>query len=124
MKSDLINVNQLKDVLALTASTTEESAKAFKEAMEIALEQPLIAYNDPSELIVKDSGYPSNSVITTSGTIHTDFSNMPSQTIIALQCKSCGGVIDKDTMTCKHCGMTYMLINSNEINPRLIYPDF
>lgn len=122
--SNLIDANQLKDILALTASTTEESAKAFKEAMEIALEQPLVAYSDPSELLVKDSGYPPDAVVTTSGKIHADFSNMPSQTIIALQCKSCGGVIDKNTMTCRHCGMTYMLVNSSEINPRLIYPDF
>lgn len=92
--SDLINVNQLKDVLALTVSTSE-----------------------PPE-------YPSDTPIITSDTIHADFSNMSSQTIIALQCKSCGGIIDKGTMTCRHCGMTYMLINSNEINPRLIYPDF
>ena len=124
MKSDLINVNQLKDILALTGSTMEESAKAFQDAMEIVLEQPLVAYNDPSELLVKDSGYPLDTVITTLGTIHADFSNMPSQTIIALQCRSCGGIIDKDTMTCKHCGMTYMLVNSNEINPRYYYPDF
>lgn len=111
-------VNQLKDVLALTGSTTEESAKAFKEAMQIAVEQPLVAYDDPSELLVKDSGYPLDTVITTSGTIHADFSNMPSQTIIALQCKSCGGIIDKDTMTCRHCGMTYMLVNSSKISPK------
>lgn len=122
--TDLIDVNQLKNILALTASTTEESAEASKEAMRVALEHPLVAYNDPSELLVKDSDYPPNSTIITSGTIHADFSNIPSQTIIALQCKSCGGIIDKDTMTCKHCGMTYMLVNSNEINPRLIYPDF
>ena len=42
MKSDLINVNQLKDILALTGSTMEESAKAFQDAMEIVLEQPLV----------------------------------------------------------------------------------
>lgn len=122
MKSNLIDVNQLKDVLALTATSTEETAKAFKEAMEIALEQPLVAYIDASELVIKDSGYPPNSTIITSGTIHADFSDIPSQTIIALQCKSCGGIIDKGTMTCKHCGMTYMLINSSEINSR--YSDF
>ena len=122
MKTDLIDVNQLKDIFALTASTTEESAKAFKEAMEIALEQPLVAYSDASELVIKDSGYPPNSTIITCGKIHADFSNMPSQTVIALQCKSCGGIIDKDTMTCKHCGMTYMLVNSSEVSPR--YSDF
>ena len=120
-KSDLINVTQLEDVLDLITPTAEEYAEALKKAMEVISEQPLVTYNDPSGLLVKDSGYPSNSVITTSGTIHAD---MPSQTIIALQCKSCGGVIDKDTMTCRHCGMTYMLVNSSEINPRLIYPDF
>jgi len=124
MKSDLINVTQLKDVLDLITPTAEEYAEALKKAMEAILEQPLVTYNDPSELLIKDSGYPSDSVITTSGTIHADFSNMPSQTIIALQCKSCGGVIDKDTMTCRHCGMTYMLVNGSEINPRHYYPDF
>ena len=123
-KSNLIDAGQLKGVLALTSSTTEEYTKALKEAMQIVLEQPLVAYSDPSELLVKDSGYPIDAVVTTSGKIHADFSNMPSQTIMALQCKSCGGIIDKDTMTCKHCGMTYMLVNSNEINPRLLYPDF
>ena len=122
MKTDLIDVNQLKDIFALTASTTEESAKAFKEAMEIALEQPLVSCADPSELLIKDSGYPIDATIITSGKIHADFSNMPSQTVIALQCKSCGGIIDKDTMTCKHCGMTYMLVNSSEVSPR--YSDF
>jgi hypothetical protein len=121
-KSDLIDANQLKDILALTSSTTEEYAKALRETMEIALEQPLVAYTDPSELLVKDSGYPPDTTIITSGTIHADFSNMPSQTIIALQCRSCGGIIDKDTMTCKHCGMTYMLVDRSEISPR--YSDF
>lgn len=115
MKSDLIDVNQLKDVLALTVSTTEESAEAFKEAMRIASEQPLVAYADPSELLVKDSGYPLDAIIV-SGTL--SLSDICNPTLMALQCKSCGGIIDKDTMTCKHCGMTYMLINSNEINPR------
>lgn len=104
MKSDLIDVNQLKDVLALTASTTEESAKAFKEAMEIISKHPLVTYSEPLE-------YPSDTPIITSGTIHADFSNIPSPTIIALQCKSCGGIIDKGTMTCRHCGMTYMLVS-------------
>ncbi len=114
MKTRLIDVNQLKNVLALTSSTTEESAKAFKDAMRIALEQPLVAYADPSELLVKDSGYPVNSVVIPSGTIHADFSNTPSHTIIALQCKSCGGIVDRDTLTCRHCGMTHMLLtNSN-----------
>lgn len=122
MKSDLIDVNQLKDVLALTSSTAEEYAEALQKTIQIISEQPLVTYDDPSELLVKDSGYPLNTVITTSGTIHADFSNMPSQTIIALQCRSCGGVIDRNTMTCRHCGMTYMLVNSSEINPR--YSDF
>lgn len=124
MKSDLINAKQLKDVLDLITPTAEEYAEALKKAMEVISEQPLITCNDPSGLLVKDSGYPSDATIVTSGTIHADFSNMPSQTIIALQCKSCGGVIDKDTMTCKHCGMAYMLVNSSEINPRYYYPDF
>ena len=124
MESDLIDANYLKSILVRTSSTTEESAKAFKKAAEIALEQPHVAYNNPSELLVKDSGYPSDSTIVTSGTIHADFSNTPGQTIVALQCKSCGGVIDRDTMTCKHCGMTYMLVNNSEINPRHYYPDF
>ena len=124
MESDLIDANYLKSILVRTSSTTEESATAFKKAAEIALEQPLVAYNDPSELLVKDSGYPSDSTIVTSGTIHSNFSNIPGQTIVALQCKSCGGVIDRDTMICRHCGMTYMLINSSESNPRHYYPDF
>lgn len=29
--------------------------------------------------------------------------------LIPLQCTSCGAAIDKNTMTCKHCGMTFML---------------
>lgn len=124
MKSDLINVNQLEDVLKLITPTTEEYAEALKKAMEVILEQPLVTYNDPSELLIKDSGYPSNSVMITSGTRTSDPINIPNQTIIALQCKSCGGVIDKDTMTCRHCGMTYMLVNGSEINPRHYYPDF
>ena len=36
----------------------------------------------------------------------------------ALQCTSCGGAIDRNSMTCTHCGMTYMLINDSGINPR------
>ena len=119
MKSDSINVTRLKDVLELITPTAEEYAEALKKAMKAISEQPLVTCNEPSELLVKDSGYPSNSVITASGTIHAD---VPSQTIIALQCKSCGGIIDKDTMTCRHCGMTYMLVDSSEINPR--YSDF
>jgi len=118
----LIDVNQLKDVFALTASTTEESAKAFKEAMQIALEQPLVSYADPSELLIKDSGYPPNSIIINSGTATLGSINTSSQTIIALQCKSCGGVVDRDTMTCRHCGMAHMLVNSSESNLR--YSDF
>ena len=36
----------------------------------------------------------------------------------ALQCTSCGGAIDRNSMTCTHCGMTYMLINDSGIDPR------
>jgi len=118
----LINANQLKDVLASASSSTEEYAKALKEAMQIALEQPLVPYTDISELLIKDSGYPSNSMIINSDAITLDPINTSSQIIIALQCKSCGGVIDRDTMICKHCGMPYMLVNSSEINPK--YSDF
>ena len=117
MKSDLINATHLKGILALTSCTTEEYAKALEGAIQ-ALEQPLVSYTDPSELLVKDSGYPSNAAIISSSTIHEDFSDTPDHTIIALQCKSCGGIIDKDTMTCRHCGMTYMLVNNNKINLR------
>lgn len=120
MKSDLIDANQLKDALASTSCSTEEYAKALKIAIQ-ALEQPLVPYDDPSELLIKDSGYPPNSIIVDSGATLGHI-NTSSQTIIALQCKSCGGVIDRDTMTCRHCGMTYMLTNSSEINPR--YSDF
>ena len=120
MKSDLIDANQLKDAFASTSSTTEEYAGALKKAMQIALEQPLIPYDDPSEL----SGYSLNSTIFNSSTSTSSPINTSCQTIVALQCKSCGGVIDKNTMTCKHCGMTYMVVNSSEINPRLLYPDF
>lgn len=115
MKSDLINANRLKDILTLTSSTTEEYTKALQTAIKVISKHPLVTYSEPSE-------YPSDMPVITSGTIHADFSNTPSHTIIALQCKSCGGIIDKDTMTCRHCGMTYMLINSSEINPR--YSDF
>ncbi len=114
MKSDLIDANQLEDVLKLITPTTEEYAEALQKTMEVISKHPLVTYSEHSE-------YPSDTPIITSGTIHTD---MSSQTIIALQCKSCGGVIDRDTMTCRHCGMTYMLVNRSEINPRLIYPDF
>ena len=117
MKTRLIDANQLKGILTLTVPTSEEYAKALKKTMEIISKHPQVIYSEPLEC-------PSDMPVITSGTIHADFSNIPSQTIIALQCKSCGGIIDKDTMTCKHCGMTYMLVNSSEINPRLIYPDF
>lgn len=110
MKSDLIDANQFKDVLSSTSCNTEEYAKALKIAIQ-ALEHPLVDYNDPSELLIKDSSYPIDTAVITSGTIHADFSNMHSQTIIALQCKSCGGILDKGTMTCRHCGMAYMLVN-------------
>lgn len=123
MKTDLINANRLNDILTLTRSTTKE-IEALQKAIQVISEQPHVTYDDPSELLVKESDYPLDAATVVSGTIHADFSNMPSQTIIALQCRSCGGVIDKDTMTCRHCGMTYMLVNSSEINPRLIYPDF
>lgn len=117
MKTDLINATQLKDVLDLITPTAEEYAEALKTAMEIISKHPRVIYSEPSEC-------PSDMPVITSGTIHADFSNTSSQTIIALQCKSCGGIIDKDTMTCRHCGMTYMLVNSSEINPRYYYPDF
>lgn len=29
--------------------------------------------------------------------------------LVPMQCTSCGAAIDKDTMTCKHCGMPFML---------------
>ncbi len=29
--------------------------------------------------------------------------------LVPMQCTSCGAAIDKDTMTCKHCGMAFML---------------
>ena len=122
MKSDLIDANQLEDVLKLITPTTEEYAEALKKAMGVISEQPLVTCNDPSGLLVKDSGYPSDTALITSGTL--SLSDICNPTLMALQCKSCGGVIDKDTMTCRHCGMTYMLVNSNEINPRYYYPDF
>lgn len=115
MKSNLINANQLKDVLALTTSTTEAYAEALQTAIQVISKHPLITYSEPSEC-------PLDMPVITSDRIPADFSNTPSHTIIALQCKSCGGIIDKDTMTCRHCGMTYMLINSSKINPR--YSDF
>lgn len=121
MRSDLIDANQLKDVLASTSCSTEEYAKVLKIAIQV-LEQPLVAYDDPSELLIKDSGYSPNSIIINSGTHILDPINTSSQTIVALQCKSCGGVIDRDTMTCRHCGMTHMIVNNSEINPR--YSDF
>lgn len=121
-KSDLIDANQLKGVLELAKPTTEEYAEALQTAMQVIMEQPLMAYNDPSELLVKESDYPLDDTTVISGT--SSLSDICNPALIALQCKSCGGVIDKDTMACKHCGMTYMLVNSNEINPRLIYPDF
>lgn len=117
----LIDANQLKDVLTSTSCNTEEYAKALKVAIH-ALEHPLVDYDDPSELLIKDSGYLPNSIIVNSGTHILDPINIPSQTIIALQCKSCGGVIDKNTMTCRHCGMPHVLVNSSEINLR--YSDF
>lgn len=118
----LIDANQLKDILDLTSSTTEESAKAFKEAVKIVSEQSPITYTDSSELLVKDSGYPLDATTIIAGTL--DVSDIHNPALMALQCKSCGGVIDQDTMTCTYCGMAYMLVNSSEINPRLIYPDF
>lgn len=36
----------------------------------------------------------------------------------ALQCTSCGGAIDRDTMTCTHCGMGYVFANGSGIDPR------
>jgi hypothetical protein len=122
MKSDLINVTQLKDVLDLITPTAEEYAEALKKAMEAISEQPLVTYNDPSELLVKESDYPLDATTVVSGTL--SLSDICNPTLMALQCKSCGGVIDKDTMTCKHCGMSYMHVSSNEINPRYYYPDF
>ena len=122
MKSDLINATQLKDVLDLITPTAEEYTEALQKAVQVISEQPPVTYIDPSELLVEDSGYPSDTALITSGTL--SLSDICNPTLMALQCKSCGGVIDKDTMTCKHCGMAYMLVNSSEINPRLIYPDF
>lgn len=29
--------------------------------------------------------------------------------LVPMQCTSCGAVIDKETMTCRHCGMAFML---------------
>lgn len=124
MKSDLINVNQLKRVIASTSSSTEEYAKALETAIQVISEQSNVTCADPSGLLVKDSSYPSDAAIISSGTIHADFSDTPDHTIIALQCKSCGGIIDRDTMTCRHCGMNYMLVNNNKINLRHFYPDF
>lgn len=116
MKSDLINATQLKDVLELITPTAEEYAEALQKAMDVISEQPRVTCTDPSEYFANNP----DACVTTAHAYH-DTCN---PTLMALQCKSCGGVIDKDTMTCKHCGMTYMLVNSSEINPRLIYPDF
>ncbi len=113
----LIDANQLKDVFASTSCSTEEHTKVLTTAIQ-ALEHPLVDYDDPSKLLIKDSG----SIMVNLGTHILDPKNTSSQTIIALQCKSCGGVIDRDTMTCRHCGMTHMLVNSSESNPR--YSDF
>lgn len=98
----LINANQLKDVLSSTSCNTKEYAKALKIAIQ-ALEHPLVDYVEPP-----------NSIVVNSGTSNLNPTNTSSQTIIALQCKSCGGIIDKGTMTCRHCGMTYMLVNRRE----------
>lgn len=116
MKSDLINVTQLEDVLRLITPTTEEYAEALQKAIEVISEQPLVTYSEPAELLVKESDYPLDATTIVSGTL--SLSDICNPSLMALQCKSCGGVIDKDTMTCKHCGMTYMLVNNSEINPR------
>lgn len=48
-----------------------------------------IAYNDTKVSIITPMQFPTE--------------------LVPMQCTSCGAAIDKDTMTCKHCGMTFML---------------
>lgn len=117
MESDLINVNQLKCAFDSMASTAEETAKALKKAMETISKQPLVVYSEPPEVFVKESDYPLDATTLVSSTL--SLSDIYNPTLMALQCKSCGAAIDRDTMTCTHCGMAYMLVNSGEeFNPK------
>lgn len=117
MKTNLIDANHLKGVLALTSVTTEEYAKALEETIEVLSKQPRVTYEDASEQDItianrtnSQYAYTPTNVISTG---KVDFGT----TLLALQCKSCGGIVDKDTLTCRHCGMTYMLLtNSNPIH--------
>ena len=105
MKTNLIDANHLKGVLALTSVTTEEYAKALEETIEVLSKQPRVT----PDII--------SGTTTTSSYPHRSENYKPTPTLLALQCKSCGGIVDKDTLTCRHCGMTYMLLtNSNPIN--------
>lgn len=117
MKSDLIDVNQLKDAVTSMSSTAEESAKALQKFIEVIANQHLISCSEPSEVLVEESDYPLNYSTLVSGTL--SLSDIYNPTLVALQCKSCGAAIDKNTMTCTHCGMAYMLVNSGEeFNPK------
>jgi len=106
MKTNLIDANQLKGVLELTSSTNEQYAKALEYTIEALSKQPRVT----SDIIFSGT-------TTTSSYHHRSENDKPTPTLLALQCKSCGGIVDKDTLTCRHCGMTYMLLtNSNPIN--------
>ena len=116
MKSDLIDVNQLKDAVTSMGSTAEESAKALQKFIEVISSQRLISCSEPPEDFVKDYDYPLDDSLV-SGTLY--LSDVYNPTLMALQCKCCGAAIDKNTMTCTHCGMAYMLVNSGEeFNPK------
>lgn len=116
--TDFIDANQLKGAFTSISSTAEECAKAFKKAMETISNQPLVVYSEPPEVLVKESDYPLDATTVVSGTL--SLSDIYSPALMALQCKSCGGAIDRDSMTCIHCGMGYILVNVNDngINPR------
>lgn len=107
--SDLINfgqlhnqIDELRDKTYALGCSVDYYQDALSRAIDVLNKQKPINKSD----VLEEFPDTTFAIDTKVGTIAP--MSFPPE-LIPLQCTSCGAAIDKDTMTCKHCGMTFIL---------------
>lgn len=114
--SDLISIDQLRDQIDELRDQTyslgcsvDYYQDALSRAIDVLNNQGSITKSNANEdysnssIVIPDTAFAIDTKVSTIAPM-----SFPTE-LIPLQCTSCGAAIDKDTMTCKHCGMTFML---------------
>lgn len=113
--SDLISIDQLRDQIDELRDQTYSlgcSVDYYQDALSRAID--VLNKQEPitkSDVITKPDvleEFPDTAFAIDTKVSKIEPMSFPTE-LIPLQCTSCGAAIDKATMTCKHCGMTFML---------------